>query len=286
MSFISKDYLKAVVEIGAPYGKETKWRGSGILYGDIVGVHDPGPPLALKMVLYVVTNKHVLRGISEEDKATQVVMRFVKKSSGKAEVHNFLLASEEGPLWCSHPSIVVDVAVLRLRLEDEYASDTDFQPITFPYFSTLSQMESGGCMEGDSIFVVGFPYSVPQLRPLNKTYPIVRGGIISRIADAYAGESDTFIIDATVYPGNSGGPVILKSEHSGAHLTGTKGLEKSYMIGIVSEYLDYQENAVSEQTGRTRVFFSENSGLARVETTDNILATLNILKSKLGAAPD
>ena len=35
-------------------------------------------------------------------------------------------------------------------------------------------------------------------------------------------------------------------------------------IGIIGEYLPYQEVAISTQTGRPRVVFEENTGLSRV----------------------
>lgn len=35
-------------------------------------------------------------------------------------------------------------------------------------------------------------------------------------------------------------------------------------IGIVGEYVPYQEVAISNQTGRPRVVFEENTGLSKV----------------------
>ena len=72
-----------------------------------------------------------------------------------------------------------------------------------------------------------------------------------------------------VFPGNSGGPVFLRPETTA--LQGTNPHMASKLIGVVHAYLPYFDAAISQQTGRPRVIFEENSGLARVETVDGIL---------------
>ena len=69
-------------------------------------------------------------------------------------------------------------------------------------------------------------------------------------------------------PGTSGGPVINKPEI--ISITGTKSANQSNLIGIVKSYIPYQDIAVSKQTGRPRVIFEENSGLATVHPVDYI----------------
>ena len=43
---------------------------------------------------------------------------------------------------------------------------------------------------------------------------------------------------------------------------------------MVKSYIPYQDTAVSQQTGRTRITFEENSGLAAVEGVQAIIETI------------
>jgi hypothetical protein len=70
------------------------------------------------------------------------------------------------------------------------------------------------------------------------------------------------MIDSFVFPGNSGGPVVLKTDLNA--IQGTKAQHKAALIGLVTSYRSYTEVAVSPQTKHARVLFEENSGLADV----------------------
>lgn len=102
---------------------------------------------------------------------------------------------------------------------------------------------------------------------------IVRNGAIARIRDCIAGTEDSFLVDVTVFPGNSGGPIVLRPELT--YIEGTANPTESRLIGIVTSYVAYSDVAVSAQTGRTRVVFQENSGLASVHPVDHILETID-----------
>src|ERR1019366_8874960 len=56
---------------------------------------------------------------------------------------------------------------------------------------------------------LGFPL---QLVGGERNYVIVRHGTIARIGDMLAGTNKNFLVDTFIFPGNSGGPVILKPE--------------------------------------------------------------------------
>ena len=102
----------------------------------------------------------------------------------------------------------------------------------------------------------------PGIRIENKLTPIIRSGTISLINN-----DKTFYIDASAFPGNSGSPVFLKPspirfDAKGISLGGD--VLGGKFIGIIGEYLTYREVAISEQTGRPRVIFEENTGLSKV----------------------
>jgi len=101
---------------------------------------------------------------------------------------------------------------------------------------------------------------------------IARQGIIARIGDLLEGFSNGFLLDTFIFPGNSGGPVILKPDL--ASITGTKNKPNALLLGLVSSFRTYQEGAVSQQTGETRVLLEENAGLANVIPVDQIKAAI------------
>ena len=95
-----------------------------------------------------------------------------------------------------------------------------------------------------------------------RNYTIVRHGSLARVRDAIVGSSESFLVDTLIFPGNSGGPVVIRPE--ALAVGGTKATQKALLIGIVAGYLPYRDVAVSQQTKRARVIFEENSGLAVV----------------------
>ncbi len=130
---------------------------------------------------------------------------------------------------------------------------------------TVQQMADAGVSEGDFAFVLGFPLGLVGEK---RMAVMVRGGPIARIRDALHEGLDTYFIDASVFPGNSGGPVVLRPEL--LSIQGTNAISKAMLIGIVRAYAPYRDEAVSKQTGMTRVVFEENSGLGAAHPMDMI----------------
>jgi S1-C subfamily serine protease len=100
----------------------------------------------------------------------------------------------------------------------------------------------------------------------------VRSGCIARIRDALAASSKELLIDAPIFPGNSGGPVVTKPEE--VAIQGTKAVGSAYLIGMVTSYVPYRDVAVSAQTGAVRIVFEENSGLASVLPMDYVVEAI------------
>ena len=65
-------------------------------------------------------------------------------------------------------------------------------------------------------------------------YVVCRAGVIARIRDLLEDKTTDFLVDAAVFPGNSGGPVILKPEL--ASLSGTKAIGQAVLIGRGRSY--------------------------------------------------
>ena len=132
--------------------------------------------------------------------------------------------------------------------------------------------------EGDRVFVLGFPMGLVDS---SRQYVICRGGVIARVRDYLEEKTSDFLVDATVFPGNSGGPVILCPTSTA--IEGTKPVARADLIGVVKSYVPYADLAVSSQTRKPRIMFEENSGLAAVEGVDAILETVKLANRRLKA---
>ena len=102
----------------------------------------------------------------------------------------------------------------------------------------------------------------------SRNFVIARQGIIARVDEEVLGER-FFYIDASAYPGNSGGPVTNKPEIMST--TGTQHNASAGLIGVISSGETYSDIAISQQTGKARIVFTEQTGLVRVVPTELIL---------------
>lgn len=269
MAFIPLFFLDSVVAIGVPTtNNEVGWVASGFLFGQFVRQLDGDQE---SFSTYLVTNRHVLEGLSA------IRLKFNPEEAQPAREFEVELKKPDGNrLWVAHPNENVDVAVIPINfniLRDN--------KIKFGYFQsdshTLDLKKAGeaGVSEGDFVYVLGFPMG---LTGGQRQFVIVRGGTIARIRDAISRSSSDFLIDASMFPGNSGGPVIIKPEL--VSIEGTKSVGSSYLIGMVKSYLPYQDVAISNQTKRPRIIFEENSGLASVEPVDYIQEVIRLHMSQ------
>ena len=167
--------------------------------------------------------------------------------------------------WVFHKNKNIDIAAIPFPMR---ADRWDTRKIGKKYYSTYNKIN-----EGDEIFFLGFPLGIKSLQ---KIRPLVRYGIVS-----FKYEEKIFLIDALVYPGNSGSPVYLKPE-----LLKFEKKEKEnvaiysipYLVGIISSYIPYIDPCYSAQTKRVRITFEENSGLANVFSLDLILEIFQLEK--------
>ena len=249
----------SVVAIGI-HDKEGIFKGiaSGFLYGDYVS----GEGEKKLYRTFLVTNRHVFEGLNE------VFLRFNPKTQVEpAHDYLFRLVDATGKaMWAGHPRVEIDVAVapisVKLLLEQGMRAEIICSDENV---ADIQKMNELGIMEGDGIYVLGFPLGIVGK---TRNAVIARSGTIARIQDALSKENAEYLIDAFVFPGNSGSPVILKVEFSA--LGDTKPQNRSYVIGIVKQNVSYVDEAYSKQTGEVRVVFQDNSGLAVVHPIDFI----------------
>ena len=268
MALIPPFFLDCVVAVGFPEDDGSKkWSASGFLYGKLV---EEGSAEKKTYEIFLVTNRHVFEGLES------AFVRFNPKADEPARDYELTLSEAGQVKWHAHPDLEVDVAVIPINAR--FLRDRDIQ---FNYFrsdehladrATASKL---GFTEGDTVYVLGFPMG---LVGKERSFVIVRSGCFARIRDTLVGSSKELLIDAPIFPGNSGGPVVTKPEI--VAIQGTKSVDSAYLIGIVTSYVPYRDVAVSSQTGQPRIVFEENSGLASVLPMDFVVEAIQTRLSK------
>jgi S1-C subfamily serine protease len=258
MALIPSYFADCVVAIGVDplNDDERRWVASGFLYGDYVRDNEDGTK---KYRVYLATNRHVFENLPN------VYLRFNPISNEPAREYPLSLLDKNGAkLWFSHPKAEVDVAVIpiNIKLLREHAMQVSyFQSVN--NVANVDKLNELGVTEGDFVYALGFPMGIVGGE---RSTVIVRSGSIARIRDALVRANQEYLIDAFIFPGNSGGPVVSKPE--ALAIQGTKSQNAAYLIGIIKSYVSYQDVAVSSQSKRPRIIFEENSGLAAVHPID------------------
>ena len=266
MALLPPFYLDAVVAIGTDDDiGQRRWIGTGFLYGSLDHRTE-------RYNIWFVTNKHVI------EKFRHVYLKFNSAIEQNSSDHKVSLTDNDGTrLWFEHPSGAADIAVSPLngkKLQDEQRQFSFIQ--SDKHLMDKSKMRELQTTEGDRVFVLGFPMGLVDSE---RQYAICRSGILSRIRDYLDNRTNEYLIDASVYPGNSGSPVI--NCPSAIAIEGTTGSKQADLIGMVKSYLPYKDTAISQQTGRTRIIFEENSGLAAVEGVEVIVETIACAEQRM-----
>ena len=269
MALLSPFFLDTVVAIGSgPDAEHRQSTGTGFIFGLLKETTSN----ERRYQLFLVTNRHVFEGNQ------RIYIKFNSAVGADSRDYETPLRSRNGKKsWVGHPDPLVDVAALVLNPNFLKSEARRFEYIQSDQQVLYKKMLiDRGITEGDRVFVLGFPMGMVSPE---RQYVICRGGYIARIRDFLENKGRDYLIDSTVFPGNSGGPVI--SCPSALAIEGTKAVGISALIGIVKAYVSYQEFAVSPQTGKPRMLFEENSGLTSVESSDSILETVKLASKRI-----
>jgi S1-C subfamily serine protease len=252
MALLNKNHIKSLVAVGTQ-----KEDGSFVCDSTsfLVGflVKDFVNPVERLYRTFLVTNRHVF---NDRD---SVSLRF-NTDDGKKKSFNQSLKLPDGNLsWLAHPNPLVDLALLSIN--SDVLKKNNIQPIfiTEEMFGYSKDFESINISVGDDVYAIGFPMGIAGEE---QNYPCVKAGLISRIDKEIIESKKAFIIDSSIFPGNSGGPVILKPTI--ISLSDSKAAVKPFLIGVVSGYIPYSEQLFTHQTKPPTVvsLTRENSGLS------------------------
>lgn len=260
---------------GAPAVRQWQTYGTGFFYGYLT--KDDAEPKKREYEIYLVTARHV---VADRKNLKARVNPSVAGQAGQ----EFEIPSVPPPghnTWFYHPDPAIDVAAVRV---DYNSLNSAGLAVSFfeqdQHVVLRTDMPALETAAGDGVYVLGFPMG---LAGSQRNYVIVRQGVIARISEMIDSASTTFMIDAFVFPGNSGGPVVLRPEF--VSIEGTKAYGKAALIGLVTQSRNYVDTAVSLQTNRPRITFEENAGLAEVLPIDYVNAAISTFR-KLQGWPD
>jgi hypothetical protein len=258
-SVVALGSVQTVVEPGKL--PVTKWvtEGTGFFFGYLV--QPDADPLKRKYAVFLVTAGHVVKQHPQSEKKTIGIRVDATEVSAKSQ--DFEIAIDD---WFFHPSGEIDLAAVSVPIDLLKSKGLQTAFIANDEMSfTKTQMSDAGVSAGDGVFILGFPMG---LSGETRNYAIVRQGAVARVSQYLENSSNSFLVDSFVFPGNSGGPVILKPELFSVQ--GTKSNQRAVLLGVVQSYQAYTDVAYSGQTKHARITFEENSGLAVVLPVDFI----------------
>ena len=274
MALIPPAYLNSVLSIGVEKKNEKdepifKSIATGFLVGKPIGEKNEKGEQSFR--LFVVTNRHVFYNDKTKQYVKEILLRF---NTTENKSHHFkvsLLNADSKPIWSMHTNEKVDLAVLPINAGAISDAKIDFYFFRENDLFFAKDFNSKNVSTGDGLFVLGFPMSISGKA---KNFVIVRQGIIARV-DEEVLEDGFYYIDASAYPGNSGGPVIVKPEV--VAIQGTQSNCSAGLIGVISSGETYSDVTVSQQTGEAKVIFTEQTGLVRVVPVEFIYEIIDEL---------
>lgn len=206
-------------------------RGRATASGFLISYPVLASPVPETQRIVLVTNKHVFEG------ANEVAFSLVRlgadgpiKGRTRVTVSNFDESS-----WVGHPDSGVDVAAMFFG-----AILTKMQSLGAPGFfrsfspAQLATKEFAGELDSlETVTFVGFPSGLYDKKSF---LPIARQGqTATPIFNDYNG-LPAFLIDASVYPGSSGSPVVLLDRGSYHSRNGSLQVQSRFsLLGVIAQ---------------------------------------------------
>lgn len=189
---LSLELIHATVQLEQPLGDGTRTVGTGFL------IAAPTPDGRPRIVL--VTANHVLEKMPGKDARIGYRIENADGSWSYSPTQLPIRDNAGQELWTHHPSR--DVAAISITAPPEFAKAA-IPEAWLAEDKTFNSLEVGA---GDEMMALGFPRG---LAANQAGFPILRSGRVASYPVAPAKIFPTFLLDFSVFPGNSGGPVFM-----------------------------------------------------------------------------
>lgn len=216
---LSVDLIKATVQLEQPLGDGSRTVGTGFL------VSDPTPDGKPRTIL--ITAAHVF------DKMPSMSARIGYRIQGSEGVWRYdpeslTIRDGDHPLWTKHPTR--DVAAMVVEAPPEFAKAA----IPLSYLAQDDTFNRYNLGPGDEMMALGFPRGL-SANPAG--FPILRSGRVASYPLAPATSFPTFLMDFSVFPGNSGGPVFM-AEGARRRPGASESQEVQFVAGLLTQQVE------------------------------------------------
>jgi S1-C subfamily serine protease len=216
---LSTELIHATVQLEQPLGDGTRTVGTGFL------IASRGPDGAPRTVL--VTANHVFQKMPGGE--ARIGYRVANPDGSWSYTPQTLRIrdAQGGRRWTQHPSR--DVAAISIVAPPEFARAA-IPESWLAQDDTFSQLQVGA---GDEMMALGFPRG---LAANQAGFPILRAGRVASFPVAPAKIFPTFLLDFSVFPGNSGGPVFM-AQAPRRHVSAA-GEPTQFIAGLLTQQVE------------------------------------------------
>jgi len=222
---LSVELIHATVQLEQPLGDGTRTVGTGFL------IEAPGPDGAPRTVL--ITANHVLEKMPGRE--ARIGYRVANPDGSWSYSPQTVKIRDPagGELWTHHPTR--DVAAITLTAPAEFAKAA----IPLNWLATDDTFPKYGVGAGDEMMALGFPRG---LAANQAGFPILRSGRVASFPVAPANIFPTFLLDFSVFPGNSGGPVFMTGQDhrraAAATEVATNAGDVQFIAGLLTQQVE------------------------------------------------
>ena len=257
---LSVELIHATVQLEQPLGDGTRTVGTGFL---IQSLSPDGQPHTV-----LVTANHVLSKMPGAE--ARIGYRIENADGSWTYSPQTLKIRDAGgrELWTHHPSR--DVAAIAITAPDQFAKAA----IPLNWLAddqTFAALQVGA---GDEMMALGFPRGLAANR---SGFPILRAGRVASYPIAPAKVFPTFLLDFSVFPGNSGGPVFM-ADNARRRVGATEAQPAQFIAGLLTQQVELNNERLEIGIVTQAKYIRETIGLvenpyAPVTTASNEVVT-------------
>lgn len=210
--------INATIQLDQSQGDGTRTVGTGFL------VDAPKVDGTPRVVL--VTAAHVLDRMPSEN--ARVGWRFESTDGAwRYAPQPLKIRQLDKPLWLRHPS--QDIAVMEITAPDTFARAA----IPLAWLADEASFVRNQVGPGDEMMALGFPRGLSANRA---GFPILRVGRVASYPLTPVAAFPTFLLDFTVFPGNSGGPVFMSE--AARRRPGVADADQTFVAGMLTQQVE------------------------------------------------
>lgn len=256
---LAVELIHATVQIEQPLGDGTRTVGTGFLIN--------APTLDGQPRTVLVTANHVLQRMPGAQARIGYRIANADGSWSYAPQKFDIRDTDGNPRWTQHPKR--DVAAIAITAPPEFAKAA----IPKDWLAGDETFSTYAVGAGDQMMALGFPRGL-SANPAG--FPILRSGRVASFPLAPAAAFPTFLLDFTVFPGNSGGPVFM-AEGVRRRPGGGDSQEVQFIAGLLTQQVELNSERLEIGIVTHARYIHETLALL-----DNPLAEITVAQGDMG----